>query len=72
MKAIVCDRCRVVITEKVDDVLRLGYSSIRIGEWHHIHLCEKCRTALEKFLKGEAFPACANPTSPEPGGEEAT
>lgn len=55
MKAIVCDKCQEVITDKelIDEVVTLGFYAAKLGEFDEVHLCESCLGLFGDWLESE-------------------
>ena len=55
MKAIVCDKCKKVITdeEKLKHTTRLDMYTNNLGKYSEKHLCEDCRSGFYDWLKDE-------------------
>lgn len=48
MKAIVCDKCKKVITDSLERVSKLEFSNEDSGRFSERHLCDDC---LKEFVK---------------------
>lgn len=55
MKAIVCDKCKKVVTdeEALKKTTRLDMSTIRAGKYSEIHLCDDCDSKFYEWLEAE-------------------
>lgn len=53
MKAIVCDRCKTVVSapKSVKDTTLLIFSTENLGEYHGVHLCKICLKDFRVFLE---------------------
>lgn len=53
MKAIICDKCHLSITDEkvMNETLRLDLCTGKIGKWGEMHLCEECRKKLFSWFK---------------------
>ena len=53
MRAIVCDKCKNVITDTIRYVSKLEMSTERDGKYSELHLCDDCVEKFNKWLRPE-------------------
>lgn len=55
MKAIVCDKCKKVITDKKElkDTMRLDLCNDFSGKFGEKHICNDCKSKLYNWFKNE-------------------
>ena len=55
MKAIVCNKCEIVITDekKLQNITRLDMCTAYLGKYSEAHLCDNCKSEFHDWLKGE-------------------
>ena len=55
MKAIVCDKCKKVITDEqiIKDTLKLDLCTKYLGKYSEIHLCDDCKMKFFAWLTNE-------------------
>lgn len=53
MKAIICDKCGLSITDEevIKETLRLDLRTDKVGKWDEMHLCDSCRKKLFSWFK---------------------
>lgn len=55
MKAIVCDKCKKVITEEkeIRDIVRFDLCTNYLGKYDEKHFCDECKKAFFEWLRDE-------------------
>lgn len=53
MRAIICDKCKKVITDAIRYVSKLEMSTERDGKYAELHLCSDCVDEFDIWLKPE-------------------
>lgn len=55
MKAIICDKCKKIITEEkeIKDLIRLDLCTNFVGKYSEKHLCDKCKVKFNSWLNRE-------------------
>lgn len=55
MKAIVCDKCKKVITddEVIKDTMRIDFSTPNLGKCNEKYLCRYCEDMLYQWLNNK-------------------
>lgn len=55
MKAVVCDKCKKVITDKsaVESIIRLELCTNEIGKFDEKHICDDCREKFYDWFKSK-------------------
>lgn len=55
MKAIVCDKCKKVITDEkeIESIMRLDLCTNYLSKFGERHLCDDCKSKFYDWLKSE-------------------
>ena len=60
MKAIICDKCKKVITDEkeIRDIVRFDLCTNYLGKYDEKHLCDDCKSSFFDWLKDKQVILC--------------